>query len=80
MDPLQTLRNLLDEFASVDQNSLEISDLLQDLEGWVTSGGYIPRIHKQGEHTYLIRDYTEDVTIRTVIPGEKDNESEENSN
>lgn len=80
MDPLQTLRTLLDEFASVEPNAFEISDLLEDLQGWITSEGYIPRIHKQGDNTYLIMDYnTEDVTVRTVIPGEKDNESEDNS-
>lgn len=80
MDPLQTLRNLLDEFASAEPNAFEIADLLEDLGGWVTSEGYIPRIHKQGEHTYLIRDYnTEDVTVKTVVPGEKDNEPESSS-
>ncbi len=80
MDPLQTLRTLLDEFASVEPNAFEISDLLEDLAGWVTSEGYIPRIHKQGEHTYLIRDYSniEDVTVKTVIPG-ADNEPEKDS-
>ncbi len=31
MDPLQTLRNLLDEFASVEPNAFEIKDLLEYL-------------------------------------------------
>ena len=66
-----TLRNLLDEFASLEPNSFEISDLLEDLEGWVTSGGYIPRIAKQGECTYRIMDTSdssEDITRKTEVP------------